>query len=130
MFRPSRQHFRGDAPQLNTTRVFDRRTAPRREVRSPGGWLCWSSRLDDEAVEVHIVNLSCGGAGLLVKKVPPEDSILRLVLTGAGGSVVEGWAVGSRESSIEGWTFLHMRFSHPCPPAALERLLNQASSNE
>ena len=124
---PFQHHFRGDAPQTNS-RVLDRRASPRREVRSPAARLCWSSGFDDESAEVHIVNLSRGGAGLLVREVPPEDAILHLILSSAGGTVVEGWTVGTREGSIEGWTFLHMRFSHLYPESALERLLTQETT--
>jgi hypothetical protein len=74
------------------------------------------------------VNLSRGGAGLLIREVPAEDAIVRLVLSSIGGAVVEGWIIGTRESPIEGWTFLHMRFSHPCPESALERLLAHAAA--
>lgn len=114
--------FRGDSPQLYRP-MLDRRASFRGEVRSPEALLNWSSGQSYDTIEARIVNLSQGGAGLLVHKPPPPDALLRLILTGAGGAVVEGWTVAIREDQAEGWAFLHMKFSHDCPRSALERLL-------
>ena len=115
--------LRGDSPQLNSP-VLDRRHWPRRETPFAEAPLTWTHRLAECRVEARVVNLSQGGAGLIVPVVPPEDAILRLVLGGRGGAVVvEGWTVATREDPDTGWNFLHMKFSHGCPEHVLDRIL-------
>ena len=115
--------LRGDSPQLNSP-VLDRRHWPRREAPFPEAALTWASRMSECRIEARVVNLSHGGAGLIVPIVPPEDAILHLVLSdGHGGVVIEGWTVATREDPDSGWTFLHMKFSEGCPEQVLERLL-------
>ncbi len=120
--RQVRQHLRGDSPQLNAP-VLDRRGWPREAVRSPESSLSWSSRLVETTVDARVVNLSRGGAGLLVREPPPPDSLLRLVLTGSRGVVVEGRAVAIRAQSERGWWFVHMRFCRDCPARLLDDVL-------
>ncbi|AMV36574.1 PilZ domain-containing protein [Planctomyces sp. SH-PL62] len=124
-----RHHHRGDAPQLNTP-VLDRRSCPRGSVRSPEATLRWSSALAESAVEARVVNLSRGGAGLLVREAPPTDAILRLVLSRSRGVVIEGWVVGVRDQPDDEWQFVHMRFSHDCPGRILDSILDDPMDDE
>jgi hypothetical protein len=124
-----RQHLRGDSPQLNAP-VLDRRSWPREPVRSPEASLSWSSRQVETTVDARVVNLSRGGAGLLVREAPPPDALLRLVLTGSSGVVVEGWAVAGRAQSERGWWFVHMKFCRDCPARLLERILDDSTDED
>ncbi len=81
-------------------------------------------------MDARVVNLSRGGAGLLVRELPPPDAPLRLVLTGSQGVVVEGWAVASRAQSERGWWFVHMRFSRDCPSRLLDRILEEPTDED
>ena len=125
----SRTRLRGDAPQLNSP-VLDRRTWPRGEVLAPEARLSWRTETGERAVDARLVNLSRGGAGLLVREVPPPDAALRLVLFAEGGQLVEGMAVATREEPDRGWTFLHMRFRGSCPDRVLDRLLGYVPEPE
>lgn len=118
-----RHRLRGDSPQLNSP-VLDRRHWPRRETPFAEASLTWSERRAECRIEARVVNLSPGGAGLIVPVVPPHDAILHLVLGGrCGGVVVEGWTVATRDDPDTGWSFLHMKFSQGCPADVLDRML-------
>lgn len=74
-------------------------------------------------MEVRVVNLSQGGAGLIVPLVPPADAVLNLVVNGRRGpAAVEGKAVASREDLGTGWFFLHVKFTRGCPEHVLDRM--------
>lgn len=116
---------RGDSPQLNSP-VLDRRHWPRRETPFVAAALSWVRLGVESRMEIRVVNLSVGGAGLLVPIVPPRGAVLRLDLGARPESaVLEGRAVGSREDPDTGWTFLHVQFTHGCPEHLLERLLEE-----
>ncbi|WP_337174052.1 PilZ domain-containing protein [Paludisphaera sp.] len=116
--------LRGDAPQLNNP-VLDRRHWPRRETPFAEAALSWVDRRVESRMEIRVVNLSVGGAGLIVPVVPPLDAVLHLDLgTRRGPTVVEGRAVATREDPDTGWTFLHMEFTRGCPEHVLDRIVD------
>lgn len=122
----SQRHWlRGDSPQLNSP-VLERRSWPREPVQSPVATLSWTSPLATTSVDAHVVNLSRGGAGLLVRESPPPDAMLHLVLAGGGGVVIEGWVVATRRHPEHGWMFLHMKFSQTCPERFLDLVLDDS----
>ncbi len=125
----SRSRLRGDSPQWNAP-VLDRRHWPRRETPFAEAAVTWQEHRAECRIEARIVNLSHGGAGLIVPVVPPDDAILHLVLAEPqGGVVVEGWTVATRADPDTGWFFLHMKFSHGCPEHVLERILTDSTGD-
>lgn len=124
----TRHRLRGDSPQLNSP-VLDRRHSPRREVYTPQAALSWSSPSAETTIQARLVNLSQGGAGLLVRELPPPGNPIRLILSGSDGAVVEGRVVGTRPEEEGGWTFLHMMFSRDCPDRVLRKILGEAADD-
>ncbi|MDG3006751.1 PilZ domain-containing protein [Paludisphaera mucosa] len=118
--------LRGDAPQVNVP-VLDRRCWPRGELKCPDATLHWVSGFSESSLDARVVDLSQGGAGLLVPLAPPRDASLHLVFPGHGGTVVEGWAIACREQLEGGGMFVHMKFRQPCPERLLRRLLGDPS---
>lgn len=121
-----RQHVRGDAPHLNAP-ALDRRTWPRETVRSPEAALSWFTTFGESSQEARLVNLSRGGAGLLVRVAPPPGATLRLTLPDARGEVISGRVVATREHPARGWRYVHMRFDRDCPERLLAGLLDEGA---
>jgi hypothetical protein len=121
--------LRGDSPQLNSP-VLDRRHWPRRETPFAQAALSWVDRQGEARMEIRVVNLSAGGAGLIVPVVPPANVLLRLDLGARRGSaVVEGRVVATREDPDTGWTFLHVKFTRGCPEYVLDRILEDLDAD-
>jgi len=115
------RRFRGDVPQYGRAPVLDRRQWAREEVREAEANLSWMQRGEMITVRARLVDLSLGGAGILIRTVPPRGALLRLALASDAAVRVDGRAVGMRPHPKPGWLFLHLQFQSECPRAFLER---------
>lgn len=117
----SRRHFRGDFPQYGRAPVSDRRRWTRREIKRTEATLSWMLGGAMTTIPARLVDISRGGAGILIQTPPPHPEPLRLALADDPSIRVDGRAVGMRPHPKPGWIFLHLQFQTECPRALLER---------
>jgi len=119
-----RRHFRGDFPQYGRAPALERRHGGRRMIFDAQASLSWMRRREMITIEARLVDLSLGGAGVLIPKAPPQGALLRLALASDPTIKVDGRAVATRPHPKPGWLFLHLEFQTECPQALLERALD------
>lgn len=115
-----RRSYRGDAAQSGSP-VLERRYWPREPVRDAEASLSWTQGETTTTVAAHLLDLSIGGAAVLIAKRPPRGAVLRLGLAAVENATVEGRAVAIRMHHKPGWSILHIRFIAECPKALYDQ---------
>lgn len=121
--REARRHFRGDFPQYGRAPAMERRHWARETVADAKASLSWMRRGEMITVKARLVDISLGGAGVLIPRVPPRGALLRLALAADPAIRVDGRAVATRPHPKPGWLFLHLEFQTECPRTLMERAL-------
>lgn len=114
------RRFRGDFPQYGRAPVLDRRRWTRKQVKPTETTLSWMLDGAMSTIPARLVDISRGGAGILIQTPPPHPEPLRLALAADPSIRVDGRAVGMRPHPKPGWIFLHLQFQAECPPAFLK----------
>jgi PilZ domain len=125
----SRRSFRGDAPQIGIP-VLERRYWPREPARDAEATLSWQKGSGQVRVKAHLVDLSVGGAAVIIEKPPPRGVVLRLGLARVEQTTVEGRAVAMRLHHKRGWVVLHIKFNAECPKALYDQAMERPDAGE
>jgi len=102
--------------------VLERRYWPREPVRDAEASLSWTQGETVTTVAAHLLDLSVGGAAVLISTRPPRGAVIRLGLAAVENTTAEGRAVAIRMHHKPGWMILHIKFTADCP----KTLYNQA----
>jgi len=101
--------------------VLERRYWPREPAVDAEATLTWKQGEDEVSVKAHLLDLSVGGAAVLIAKIPPRGTVLRLGLTAVKNTTVDGRAVAMRLHQRRGWLILHIKFIADCPKALYDQ---------
>jgi hypothetical protein len=112
--------YRGDAAQSGSP-VLERRYWPREPARNAEATLSWTEGEAVTTIEAHLLDLSVGGAAVLIARRPPRGAVLRLGLAAIEDATVDGRAVAIRLHNKAGWSILHIKFTTKCPQALYDQ---------
>ena len=104
--------------------MLERRYWPREAARDAEATLSWTQGETETTVAAHLLDLSVGGAAVLIAKRPPRGAVVRLGLTAIENATVDGRAVAIRVHHKPGWSILHIKFLAECPKALYDQAVD------
>lgn len=129
MMNELRRNFRGDVPQFGRAPVLERRQWAREIPKQAEATVSWMLRGELITVRARVVDLSRGGAGVLIPRLPPRGALLRLALLADPNVRVDGRVVRVSPHPNPGWVFLHVQFQNECPQALLDHALGDEAGD-
>ena len=105
--------------------MLERRFWPREAARDAEATLSWTDGETVTTVAAHLLDLSVGGAAVLIAKRPPRGAVLRLGLAAVENATVDGRAVAIRLHHKPGWSILHVKFVADCPKAIYDQAVEE-----
>ena len=91
--------------------------------------MSWTEGETVTTIAAHLLDLSVGGAAVLIARRPPRGAVLRLGLAAVEDSTVEGRAVAIRLHHKPGWSILHIKFTARCPRALYDQAVEGDDRN-